>query len=121
MPGEHIAEQTDGKRDGAEQQREDLDDPHEHVHGEGHSRRSKALEIPDHTMLLAAEIHEVDKGHEGEGRRAADCARARLHARDEADEIVDEDEEEDRGKEREVLAPFGSHDALGDIVFNIFN
>ena len=72
-------------------------------------------------MLLNTEVEEVHKGHEREGSRAANGAGAGLHAGDQADEVVDQDKEEQRGQKREVLLPVVADDALGDIVLHVLD
>lgn len=121
VSGEHIAEQTNGKRHQTEQERKDLDNPHEDVHGERNTCRGKALEVAEKTVLLHTEIQEVDKGNQGDGSSTAYCARAGLHAGHQADEVVDQNEEEQRRQKWEVLAPIGADNALGDIILNILD
>ena len=93
---EHVAEQTDGERDEAQEGREELDDPHEHVHREAHALRGEALDVADHAVGLASVVDEVHEGEDGERGGGADCAGAGLHSRDQADHVVDQNEQEKR-------------------------
>ena len=118
---EHVAEQTDGKRDEAQEGREKLDDPHEHVHREAHALRGEALDVADHAVSLASVVDEVHEGENGECGGGADCAGAGLHSRDQADHVIDQDEQEKRAQEREVLLPVLTHDTLADIVLDVLD
>ena len=72
-------------------------------------------------MLLDTEIDEVHKRYECEGGGTADGTGAGLHAGDEADKVVDQDKEEQRGQKREVLLPVVANDTLGDIVLHVLD
>ena len=67
-------------------------------------------------MLLDAADDEVHEGHDGQGAGGGDGARSRLAARDDADDVVGKHHQEERGDEREVLAPGVSQKALAHVV-----
>ena len=121
MSCEHVAEQTDGKRDEAQEGREKLDDPHKHVHREAHALRGEALDVADHAVSLASVVDEVHEGEDGERGGGADCAGAGLHSRNQANHVIDQDEQEKRAQEREVLLPVLTHDTLADIVLDVLD
>ena len=118
VPGEHVAEQTDGQGDRAQQGRDDLDDPDQDVEREADALRGQALEVADGPVGAHAARDEVDEGDHGEGGGGGDGAAAGLHARDDAHDVVAEDEEEQRRQEREVLLPVLADDLLAHVVLD---
>ena len=91
------------------------------VHREAHALRGEALDVADHAVSLASVVDEVHEGEDGERGGGADCAGAGLHSRDQADHVIDQDEQEKRAQEREVLLPVLTHDALADIVLDVLD
>ena len=47
MAGEHVAEESDGQRDQAQEGREELDDPDQDVDREGDALGREALDVAD--------------------------------------------------------------------------
>ena len=115
---EHVAEQTHRKGDGSQEGRDDLDDPDQDVQRESDTRGGQALDVADGTMGLHAAGDEVNERHQRKGGRHGDGARAGLHARDNADDVVHQDEEEQGGQEREVLLPALGQDAFANILLD---
>ena len=116
VAGKHVAEQTHGKRDEAQEGREQLDDPHDDRDGRGKSRRGKALDVAKDALLLHAHHDEVAEAHERDGARDARGARSRLPCGEHADVVAKHDHEEHRGEEREVLLPRVAQGTLADVV-----
>ncbi len=121
MSCEHVAEQTDGERDEAQEGREKLDDPHEHVHREAHALRGEALDVADHAVSLASVVDEIHEGEDGERGGGADCTGAGLHSRDQADHVIDQDEQESEHRNGKCFFQFSPTTPLPNIVLDVLD
>ena len=65
---EHVAEQTNGKRNGAKQGGDELDQPNEDVEREHNPLGSEALNIAPYSVVLHTDADKVNEDNEGERR-----------------------------------------------------
>src|SRR3954468_13511193 len=121
VPGEHVGEQTHGERDDPHDVRQQLEDEDEAGHGAGHPRGDEALEVAANTLRADALGRVGDEDYERQDERNGHVCRRRVDAerrdlqpehrellvrgrqRDEADQVAEPDEQEQRPDEREVL------------------
>lgn len=120
VAGEHIAKESDGQGNQTKEGREELNKPDGRSHGALEAMRER-LEISHDAMLLDADVDEVNEGDDGQGGRHRDRTGAGVAAGDDAHDVIDKDEEEERGDEREVRAPRGADDSLDHVVTGVLD
>ena len=115
---EHVAVESHGQREHAQHRGEELEEPHDGHHDHGQAGRRERLEVAAQALDLDAVEDEVDERDGGEGPRDGDGPGGRLAAGDEAHEVADEDEEEQRGQERDVLLVAVADGALSHVLLH---
>ena len=103
MAGKHVSVESNGQREHAQHGGEQLEEPHDGNHDQRQARRRERLEVAAEALGLDAPEDEVDERDGRERPGDADGPRGGLAAGDEAHEVADQDEEEQRGQERQVL------------------
>lgn len=116
VAGEHVAVESDGEREHADDRGEQLQEPDDGLHRAADARRSEAGHVAAQAVGLDAVDDEVDERDDGERPGAGDGAGSRLEAGDETQEIADQDEEEQRGQEGHVLLESVADDVFGNIL-----
>lgn len=125
VASEHVGEKSNGKRDEAQKRGERLDDADQNVEREGDAGRSKGLDVAQGTHVLDGDDDEVHEGDKGQGEGDTDGARTRLAAGDDTDDVIEQDEEEQRQQEGAVLvgrlAQVAPEDVVADILDDILD
>ena len=103
MASEHVAIESHGQGEQTQHQRDELEEPDDGNHHHGQARRSDGLNVAPATLGLDAVVVEVNEGDERQRPGVVQRARGGLEARHQADEVRNEDEEEKRGQEGNVL------------------
>lgn len=112
VAGHHVGEQTNRVADRANEVGNQFD-RYDHRHQQqGHAFRHEQLQIAE-AMLRKAYARCNEPDHSGDGERYDDVARDREAARDHAEQIQNENENEDREDPREV-----GHAVLAEVFTN---
>ena len=118
MAGEHVAVKSNGKGQQADDQGEELEEPDNRNHRLRKARRSDGLDIAPAALGLDAVEVEVQEREQCKCERDGQGAGRRLRARDKADHVGDEDEEEHGRDERDVLLVAMADSALAHVAAN---
>lgn len=118
MACEHISVKSNCQRKQTDDGGDDLQQPDDGHHDDRKPTGSKRLQVAETAMRFHApedEVHERDKRERPCNR---DGAGGRFAAGDQSDEVADQDEEEQRGQERNVLLIAVPDNAFAHIVAN---
>ena len=120
MPGDHVGEQTDGQRCGADQhQLAQLDRRQQDVHRPRHSLgEALVADVAPQALLACCGDPVLDEHPDREHQRHDHCGGGRhVHTGDDAAQVEHEDREEQRRNHRHVtLAAQLAHDLIYDAV-----
>ncbi len=118
VPDDHVHQQSQRERDGAQHEhRDELDRRHDDVERPRHPGREERVAEERERVLADAGVDEGEVRGGGEHERQADRPGARdVDARDDAREVGEQHEEEDRRDERqEPLAVLLAEQVFGDV------
>ncbi len=120
VAGQHVGEETNGEREGADDQvREDLDGADQRVEGRRDARRGDHVaEVAEPLVLQAgSDVHEPDE--QGEEQRDRHSSRCRhVQDRDDARQVAQIDENEQRQQERGPAHARLAHRRHDDLVLD---
>ena len=111
---EDVAEQPQRERQHARAMGDELDQQHQRRHRYRRSRRhGEVFQVRDDALLLEALIVVVDPHRHGATQRDVQVGGGRHQSWDEAREVRQQDDDEDRGDQRQVVGTLGS-DKVGE-------
>jgi len=121
VTGEHVGEESNGEREGPDEERRDeLDRRHEDVQRLGHARREqRALPVAEEALVLEAGADEHHPHEQRQEHRDGDARRGRhVDDRDDAGDVAQVDEHEDRQEERRPAEAVLAHRLHDDAVLD---